>query len=353
MAKKGSKDVSSPEKTKKQPKKQNDTKQLEKELAAPSPGRLTGATTTVGRVTQAVQAGVDVTNSVVELKNTVMNLYSAFEGAAEFCDRHRTLELLVVNGTQQRLIWEESFFDSGTTFAGPTPMNIMPISEQSLTGASLWAVANSKKSILTGVSGAGKWRIEGSDLALAIGFTNPQIGATKSAIGIVGRNAPVRVAYDACEDADAKQYSALGYVVGVYADHEKAGGQRRFVYCIAEAANAQQSNLGERLQCGESMPPGGFLLSRNGRYVAIHEINGGLAVYDLHGLHKAIWRSPTGQTKNTRCALSGEGLFSVRNAEGRILWVAPWNAPAGSVGVTDEGALVLRDANHQALWSSR
>ncbi|WP_372381411.1 hypothetical protein [Xanthomonas sp. NCPPB 1754] len=38
-------------------------------------------------------------------------------------------------------------------------MNIMPIAEQSLTGASLWAVANSKKSILTGVSGAGKWRI--------------------------------------------------------------------------------------------------------------------------------------------------------------------------------------------------
>ncbi len=350
---KGNKDLSSPATTKKQLKKKINTKQMKNDLAAPSPDRLERATTPVDLVTEALNAGADVIYAVVELNKAVMNLYSAFEGSTEFSDRHRTLELVVVNATQKRLIWEKSFFESGTTFAAPIPFNIMPVAEQSLTGALLWGVANAKGSIMTGVSGAGKWRIEGSEFALAIGFTNPQFGVMKSAIGIVGRDAPVRVAYDACEDGEAKQYSAMGYVVRVYANNAQAGGQRRFVYCIAEAADAQQLNLGERLQCGDSLPPDGFLRSRNGRYVAIHEVNGGLVVYDLNGLRNAIWRSAVARITSTKCALGADGLFSVRDAEGHIAWAAPRKAPAGSVRVTDDGALVLQGADGQVLWSSR
>ncbi len=322
--------------------------------AALNAGRLASLTTTAGQVKAAIDAGKDIINSVTELHSAVMKLYGAFEGAKAFGDRHRTLELIIVNATSHRLVWEGSFFDSGTTFAGPAPMNIDPIDELHPIGATLWTVANGQGSIMTGVSGAGKWRIEGTRFALDIGFTNPQFGGFKSEIGVVGAGAPVRLAYDACDNVEAKQYEVLGFNVAVYADQAAAGGDRRFVYCITEARQDAQANRGDTLKAGEYLTPGQFLISRNGAFAASYqEKDGNLVVSDLNSLHKSVWASSTSFHNAWRCGLDAQGKFSTLEGEGQAVWSASASAPGSYVTLSDEGVLSVYDEANNPVWSSR
>jgi hypothetical protein len=109
-------------------------------------------------------------------------------------------------------------------------MNIDP------TGTSLWAVANRQGSVGTGASGAGKWFIEGTDLSLIIGFTNPFVGSYKHEIGIRDKDESSQWGYDNSEDEQAKQYpNESGYYVSVYMDEPKFSPYKRFVYAIANA----------------------------------------------------------------------------------------------------------------------
>lgn len=330
------------------------TKNLEKQLGALNPGKLASLATTAGQVTAAIDAGTDVINSVIGLKDAVTNLYKAFEGAKDFKERSRSLELIVVNATSRRLVWEGSFFDSGTTFGGPMPVNVVPVEVQKPVGATLWTVANAQGSILTGVSGAGKWRIEGSKFALLVGFTNPQIGACKSEIAVVERDAEVRLAYDACDNVEAKQHDLAGYTVSVYADEAKIGGGRRFVFSIVETPHETNPDRGATLKAGEYLTPGQFLTSPNGRFVATYQAaRGNLVVNDLNAINKVIWSSGTSTRDAWRCGLDEHGAFSVFEAQGRAVWTAPKEAVGGYVQLADDGSLGLYDAAKSKVWTSK
>lgn len=186
-------------------------------------------------VVGAIKGGTEVIGAVSELKSAVEQLYQSFEGAKDFKDRHRSLELLVINATSKPLTWQPPYFDSGTTYAGPIPINVPAADADHPAGVSLWTVANGQGSIATGVSGAGKWKIGNSGFSFLIGFTNPQFGSFKNAIIIAPDNAAAKSAYDASEDVHAKQVSDHGFTATVYADEGKVGGHRRFVFAIAES----------------------------------------------------------------------------------------------------------------------
>lgn len=310
-------------------------------------------TSTLAQVSGAIKAGADVLDSVGKLKDSVDTLYRKFDGATLFKERHRTLELLVINATKRRLIWEEAFFDSGTTFSGPVPVNVLPCKgEYAEEGAGLWAVANTAGSILTGVSGGGKWRIEGTPFALVIGFTNPQFGEYKNAIGIASRFADPKAGYDACENIHAKQYDAFGFVTRVYPDQPKISPHRRFIYCVAESEVAGSPGKGDRLGSGQSLSQGDYLLSANGNYAVIYQADGNLVVYSLAGLRKATWSSGTARRNALRCELTPEGKLAVVESEGRVAWSTPRAAPEGTLVMQDDGNLVLYTPDGQARWDS-
>jgi len=311
-------------------------------------------TSTLGEISAAIKAGTDVVTSTTKLVDSVDTLYRRFEGASQFKERHRTLELLVINATKRRLIWEDAFFDSGTTFAGPLPLNVLPCKgEYAEEGAGLWAVANTSGSFLTGVSGGGKWRIEGTPFSLVIGFTNPQFGEYKTAIGIASRFANARAGYDAAENVHAKQYDAFGFVTRVYPDHPKLSPHRRFVYCIAESEGAVSPAKGDRIGPGQALSPGDYLLSQNGNYALLYQSDGNLVVYSLTELRNAVWSSGTAQRNAFRCAITAAGTLSVFESEGRAVWSTPRPAPDGTLVMQDDGNLVLYTPNGQARWDSK
>lgn len=281
------------------------------------------------------------------------DLYGSFEGAKNFSDRHRSLELVIINATRHKLVWDESFFDSGTTFAGPVPLNVTPALENEPTGAVLWTVANGQGSFLTGVSGAGKWNLEGTELALVIGFTNPQFGSYKNEIGIVGRRAKPRLAYDASFHANAKRHNMMGYTVTAYSETAQGGGMRRFVYCIAEDKNNGFSDRGDLIKAEEYLTLGESIMSQNGQYVAYFEPeHGNLVVYNLDALRRVV--GATGATRNSgvRCGLSMEGRFAVLAQNGRTTWEAPAAVPGGYLQLTNSGQLSLFDGAKKQVWTA-
>lgn len=330
------------------------TSQPENQIVEMSSSRLASFTSAAEKVSTAIYMGMNVIDSVSCLKEAVGKLYASVEGTMDLADRHRSLEMVIVNATRHPLLWEEPYFDSGTTFSGPMPINIAPVDEVDPMGAALWTVANDKGSILTGVSGAGKWLIAGTRLAVNIGFTNPQYGGFKNEIGIVGRDAAPRLAYLACDNMHAKEYDLCGFDVNVYPDAGRLGGSRRFVFCITESQLGTQPNRGDLLQAGEYLKPGDFLQSRNGRYAAYYRPRRGqLAVYDLNGLRREIWSTGSSNRSAWRAGLSSDGAFTVSENEKQVVWSAPVNAPGGFIHLTDSGSLALLDHAKQQVWATQ
>jgi hypothetical protein len=317
------------------------------------PGKLVRFTSAAGAVAAAVDSGANVINAVTSLSIAVKTLYSTYEGTKEFGERHRSLELIVVNATRRRLIWQESIFNSGTTFAGPMPMNVLPVDTIDPTGATLWTVANGQGSLLTGVSGGGKWRLEGTPFSLVLGFTNPQFGSIKSEIGLVSCDARADLAYNACANLEAKHYEMLGYTLSVYADEARAGGDRRLVFCISENPQKSSYCMGDLLKPGEYLAPDQYLLSRNSRFAACYHSNrSNLVVYDLEKLHAPAWSTPPNKNAASRCGVSNAGNFSIRGISDDIHWEAPRTAPGGYLKLCDDGSLQMYSSNNDSIWNS-
>jgi hypothetical protein len=176
-----------------------------------------------------IKQGQDVVKAVDGFYDALQGLYSKLSGTNNFKDRTRSLELLMVNGSTRKLVWAAPYFDSGTTFSGPDPMNIEPGQ------SSLWLVTSSAGGWATGVTGGGKWNIEGTDKSVVIGFCNPFAGSYKNVIGIRAWNEDQRWGYDNSQDEQAKQSTDSGFYVRVYMNESKLSPFRRFVYCIADA----------------------------------------------------------------------------------------------------------------------
>jgi hypothetical protein len=187
-----------------------------------------------------------------------------------------------------------------------------------------------------------------------IGFTNPQFGSFKSEIAVVGRDTEARVAYEACDNVHAKEFDMCGYTVSVRADEAKAGGDRRFVFCIAESLPNSQPNKGDVLTAGEYLTPGQFLLSRNGQFAACYLLRKGqLAVYDLKEMRRSVWSTGSATRSSWRAGLNADGTFAVFEEDGRTVWSAPTKAPGGFIHLTDSGQLTLLDHMKHRVWASQ
>ena len=195
--------------------------------APPTSGKLEEQS--VEKLGNAIKQGADILNQGAALYDAVQGIYNRLEGATKLEERHRSLELLIVNVSKHRLTWSAPYFDSGTSIWGPIEMNVEPGK------ASLWTVANRGGSVLTGVTGGGKWNIDGTDSSFIIGFCNPAMGSHKNIVAIRGADEAPRWGYDNSENDDAKQFTQSGFYVKVYMDQPKFSPYRRFVYCIADA----------------------------------------------------------------------------------------------------------------------
>ena len=101
----------------------------------------------MAEIRAAIEAGRSVIDAVSGLYDSAINFYGKFEGALEFKNRHRSLELVIINGCSKEIKFSNEHFDSGTWFVSPKPLDLKPGE------ASIAYVANRQGSVATGVSG--------------------------------------------------------------------------------------------------------------------------------------------------------------------------------------------------------
>ena len=136
----------------------------------------------------------------------IQGFQNLFGGADEFKDRHRTLQLTFANATKHDIILDENDFDSGTWFHS-FPVRIK--AGEIVIGF----VANSQGSFATGVSGGLGLRIEGTNVCVGLGFTNPHWGSYKMNAILQASKGAGRTAYDNSHDNSPKINSLDGFEV--------------------------------------------------------------------------------------------------------------------------------------------
>ena len=188
----------------------------------------------IAGIASAAEAGISVVETVDGVYDLAKKIYtdgSALDGAKEFEDRYRSLELTIVNGTTHKLEFEEGgdYFDSGTWFTSFRPLVIE--SGQ----AALGFLANRQGSFLTGVTGGLRLNIEGTDLALFMGFTNPAIGSYKNSIHVWEASKEAKEAYECALDDSIKRHVENGYRLVALLAEPNEGGMKRMEFVITEA----------------------------------------------------------------------------------------------------------------------
>jgi len=167
-------------------------------------------------------------NPIVEhISNTydeVMNLYDKLDGADAFKDRNMPIELTIVNGIKKKLRYKSSYFDSGTLYKHPKPLDIPP-------GALSPLFVSNRQAAPTGVTGGLEYTIVGTPLSLYIGFTAPILGEYKTFID-VGKGRSAKWAYESSEDDSIKRVFKEGYELLATKQLPKEDGKMRFEYTI-------------------------------------------------------------------------------------------------------------------------
>lgn len=181
-------------------------------------------------VQAAIAAGKDIVNDLAGVYDAALNFYGKFQGATDFKDRHRSLELALVNGCPNSLEFDSEYFDSGTWFTSPQPLVVGP------GDTSMSFVANRQGSVMTGVTGGVKYRISGTNLALYMGFTNPEMGSYKNYVEVRPNDQPARYAYDNSNDDSVKiRSNDYGFRLTCTMRNPKISSFRLFEYTIVPA----------------------------------------------------------------------------------------------------------------------
>lgn len=186
------------------------------------------AAAAIPEIIKAAKEGYTVMDTLGYFYDDTLAVYHKFDGATEFKDRHRSLELLLVNGTTKPLAFEEEYFDSGTWFWSPLPLVIEPGK------GSMMYVANRQGSILTGVTGGLRYRIQGENKWVYLGFTNPQAGCYKTFITVTSDKKGAQYGYDNAQDDTVKNFDVEGYHVQCTMHPPKKCAYKMFQYIIYE-----------------------------------------------------------------------------------------------------------------------
>lgn len=182
----------------------------------------------VAALKEAISSGKDILGDMGEIVDKALAFYGKFEGALEFRDRHRSLELTVVNACRYTLEFDSEHFDSGTWFVSPQPLVIEP------GNISVLYVADRQGSFCCGVSGGLKYRIAGSGKCLYVGFTNPHMGCYKTFVDVTGGSEGPQYAYDNSQDDTVKQKNAGGFRVTCTLKEGKKSPFKNFQYTIED-----------------------------------------------------------------------------------------------------------------------
>lgn len=104
------------------------------------------------------------------------------------------------------------------------------------------------------------------------------------------------------------------------------------------------AHLGDTLHgsTDQEMHPGDYLLSQNGRFQCILQLDGNLVVYDLQNGPRMLWPSGTGGKPVSRAVMQRDGNFVIYGP-----FEANWSTDTGGQGICD---LVMQNDGNLVLY---
>lgn len=176
---------------------------------------------------QSMMKGGKSIDALGSLYDDAFSLYGKFEGAADFQGRHRSLELVIVNGTSYDLEHVEEYFATGTSYEHIKSVCIEP-------GTAGLAFVTNRQGKWEGVCGSMRFAIKGTKKYLIIGFTNPECGCYKTSIQVCGSDKPVDYGYEQAFDDKLKNKRQSGFHLVARLGSPKQGGMKLMEYQIME-----------------------------------------------------------------------------------------------------------------------
>ncbi len=112
---------------------------------------------------------------------------------------------------------------------------------------------------------------------------------------------------------------------------------------------AQQDNF--TLLAGQTLRPGQWRRSPDGRYLLAMQSDGNLVLYDAS--HTALWSTGT-QTAGAAAVMQDDGVLALVAPDGRRLFATPTGgSPGARVIVQNDGNVVVYTPEGRALWATR
>jgi hypothetical protein len=105
---------------------------------------------------------------------------------------------------------------------------------------------------------------------------------------------------------------------------------------------------------GQTLTPGQWRISTDGRYRLDMQTDGNLVLYDEQQNHKPLFESRTGNNPGAFARLQTDGNFVILTPSGRVLFhTATGGQPVKHLAVQSDGNLVLVSMSGQPIWWSR
>ena len=159
--------------------------------------------------------------------NLVGDLYGTLEESEDLKSRHRSLELVLVNGTTKPIRFHSEYFAHGTWFTQPNKLVTQPGS----TSVSFIATTGD----WYGVAGGMRYIIEGTGKYLIIGFTNPDSGCYKTFIQCTSdAHLKAKHGYNHSFDDKVKFKREEGYTLAALIGEAKKGAMKLMEFIISE-----------------------------------------------------------------------------------------------------------------------
>lgn len=187
---------------------------------------------TLKHIQTTAQSGESVINSD---EYDLESLYAHIGESSEYQGRYRSLEIVLINGTNCNLKFDSEYFYAGHWFVSPNKLVIQP-------GSAMVALAANKAGLASGCDGGMRWIIEGnrqqSRKYLIIGFENPIGGSYKTFIQCTSdHDVTAESGYDNAHNDDTKFETQEGFLLLARVDLAKRGGDKLMEFVISKEAN--------------------------------------------------------------------------------------------------------------------
>lgn len=108
-------------------------------------------------------------------------------------------------------------------------------------------------------------------------------------------------------------------------------------------------NNEDQLRPGETLKPGEFLVSSQGRYMLLYQPDGNLVLYQ-GAMEHPVWDSDTRGESPGRTEMQDDGNLVVYNVDNQAVWSSDTFRDSSVLILQDDGHLLINSPDTGVVW---